>query len=34
MLLDRMLARYGPETMDARTLLRAAALERFWPMGW
>jgi hypothetical protein len=35
MVLDRMLARYGPETMDARTLLRvsfAAALERFWPV--
>jgi hypothetical protein len=35
MLLDRMLVRYGPETMDARALLRGsvmAALERFWPL--
>jgi len=33
-LLDRVLARYGPETKDARTLLKqsvAAAIERFWP---
>ena len=33
-LLDRVLARYGPETKDARVLLQhylAAAIERFWP---
>ena len=33
-LLDRTLARYGPETRDARDLLRdsiAAAIERVWP---
>jgi hypothetical protein len=33
-LLDRALARYGPETKDARSLLRnsvAAVVERFWP---
>jgi hypothetical protein len=33
-LLDRALARYGPETKDARSLLRnsvAATVERFWP---
>jgi len=33
-LLDRALARYGPETKEARSLLRhsvAATLERFWP---
>jgi uncharacterized membrane protein len=33
-LLDRALARYGPETRDARDLLRnslAAAIQRFWP---
>jgi hypothetical protein len=33
-LLDRVLARYGPETKDARSLLRrsvAGAIERFWP---
>jgi hypothetical protein len=35
-LLDSALAHYGPETKDARSLLRnsmAAALERFWPTG-
>jgi hypothetical protein len=34
MLLDRVLARYGPETKDARAMLQrsvAAAIERFWP---
>src|SRR6266481_3968422 len=34
MLLDRVLARYGPETKDARSVLQrsvAAAVERFWP---
>src|SRR5438445_7851865 len=33
-LLDRVLARYGPETKDARNVLKhsvAAAIERFWP---
>jgi hypothetical protein len=33
-LLDRALARYGPETRDARDLLRtsvAVAIRRFWP---
>jgi Protein of unknown function (DUF4239) len=33
-LLDRALTRYGPETRDARDLLRnslAAAIQRFWP---
>jgi hypothetical protein len=33
-MLDRALARYGPETNEARSLLRlsvAATLERFWP---
>jgi len=33
-LLDRALARYGPEARDARDLLRtsvAAAIQRFWP---
>jgi hypothetical protein len=33
-LLDRVLARYGPETKGARSLLQrsvAATLERFWP---
>jgi hypothetical protein len=33
-LLDRALARYGPETKEARSLLQhsvAATLERFWP---
>jgi len=33
-LLDRALARYGPETKDARSLLRdsvATVVERFWP---
>jgi Protein of unknown function (DUF4239) len=33
-LLDRVLARYGPETKEARALLQravAAAVERFWP---
>ena len=33
-LLDRALARYGPETKEARDLLKssmAASLERFWP---
>src|SRR5215813_14079670 len=33
-LLDRALARYGPETKDARVLLRnsvATVVERFWP---
>jgi Protein of unknown function (DUF4239) len=33
-LLDRALARYGPETRDARDLLRntvAATIKRFWP---
>jgi hypothetical protein len=33
-LLDRVLARYGPEAKDARSLLRrsvAAAIERLWP---
>src|SRR5262252_7718265 len=33
-LLDRALARYGPETKDARSLLRnsvSAVVERFWP---
>jgi hypothetical protein len=33
-LLDRVLARYGPETKDARSVLQrsvAAAVERFWP---
>src|SRR6266436_757464 len=33
-LLDRVLARYGPETKDARSLLQrsvAAAVARFWP---
>jgi hypothetical protein len=33
-LLDRALARYGPETRDARDLLRtsvATAIQRFWP---
>jgi hypothetical protein len=32
--LDRVLARYGPEAKDARALLRrsvAAGIERFWP---
>src|SRR5260221_9238191 len=32
--LDRVLARYGPETKDARVLLRSsitAAIERVWP---
>jgi hypothetical protein len=32
--LDHVLARYGPEAKDARSLLRssvAAAIERFWP---
>jgi len=36
MLLDRVLARYGPETKDARSVLQrsvAAAVERFWPTG-
>ncbi len=34
MLLDRLLARYGPETKEARELLRRAAsmtLDRLWP---
>src|SRR5260370_13342413 len=34
-LLDRVLARYGPETKEARSLLQrsvAAAVERFWPV--
>jgi Protein of unknown function (DUF4239) len=34
MLLDRVLARYGPETKEARSLLQrsvAVAVERFWP---
>jgi hypothetical protein len=34
MLLDRALARYGPETKEARALLQrstAATIERFWP---
>jgi hypothetical protein len=33
-LLDRVMAHYGPETMEARDLLRryvASAIERFWP---
>jgi hypothetical protein len=33
-LLDRVLARYGPETKDARTVLKrsvTAAVDRFWP---
>ena len=33
-LLDRALARYGPETKDARSVLQrsvAATVERFWP---
>jgi hypothetical protein len=33
-LLDRALARYGPETKEARSLLQrsvTATLERFWP---
>ena len=33
-LLDRVLARYGPETKDARILFKhyvAATIERFWP---
>jgi hypothetical protein len=33
-LLDRVLARYGPEAKDVRSLLRrslAAGIERFWP---
>jgi hypothetical protein len=33
-LLDRMLAHYGPETKDTRSFLRnalAAAIERYWP---
>jgi hypothetical protein len=33
-LLDRVLARYGPETKEARSLLQrsvAATVERFWP---
>src|SRR6202030_4799554 len=33
-LLDRALARYGPETKEARSLLErsiAATVERFWP---
>jgi len=33
-LLDRVLARYGPETKEARAVLQrstAAAVERFWP---
>jgi hypothetical protein len=33
-LLDRVLAHYGPETKDARAVLQrsvAAAIERFWP---
>src|SRR5580693_9009243 len=33
-MLDRALARYGPETNEARSLLRrsvATTLERFWP---
>jgi hypothetical protein len=33
-LLDRVLAHYGPETADARSLLRqsvTAAIDRFWP---
>ena len=33
-LLDRALARYGPETKDARSLLQrsvAATIDRFWP---
>src|SRR5215470_4080863 len=33
-MLDRALARYGPETKEARALLErsvAATLERFWP---
>src|SRR5215468_4007305 len=33
-LLDRALARYGPETNEARALLKSsmvASLERFWP---
>ena len=32
--LDRALARYGPETQEARSMLErsvAATLERFWP---
>src|SRR5215469_11197141 len=35
-LLDRALARYGPETREARALLQrsvAATVERFWPAG-
>src|SRR5215469_13062287 len=35
-MLDRALARYGPETKEARALLQrsvAATLERFWPAG-
>ena len=35
-LLDRALARYGPETKDARSLLQrsvASIIERFWPAG-
>src|SRR5499427_2362127 len=35
-LLDRALARYGPETKEARSLLQhsvAATVERFWPAG-
>ena len=34
LLLDRMLAHYGPDTKDTRSLLRnslAAAIERYWP---
>jgi hypothetical protein len=34
-LLDRVLARYGPETKEARSLLHrsvATAVERFWPV--
>jgi len=34
-LLDRALARYGPETKDARSLLQrsvAATIDRFWPV--
>ena len=33
-MLDRALARYGPETKEARSLLQrsvAATIERFWP---
>src|SRR5262245_1273846 len=36
LLLDRLLARYGPETKEARDLLRravAAVLDRLWPEG-